>query len=55
MYVGQRFRTKQDCLACVRDTVIVGTEVTTLTVDGTTATAVPGTELRHRCSADSRR
>jgi hypothetical protein len=45
VYVGQRFRTKQDCLACVRDTVIVGTEVTTLTVDGTTATAVPGTEL----------
>jgi len=45
VYVGQRFRTKQDCLVCVRDTVIVGTEVTTLTVDGTTATAVPGTEL----------
>jgi WD40-like Beta Propeller Repeat len=45
VYVGQRFRTKQDCPVCVRDTVIVGTEVTTLTVDGTTATAVPGTEL----------
>jgi hypothetical protein len=44
VYVGQRFLTKQDCPACVRDTVIVGTEVTTLTVEGTTATAVPGTE-----------
>jgi hypothetical protein len=45
VYVGQRFRTKQDCLTCARDTVVVGTEVTTLTVDGTTATAVPGTDL----------
>jgi hypothetical protein len=45
VYVGQRFRTKQDCETCVRDTVIIGTEVTTLTVDGATATAVPGTEL----------
>ncbi|HJR51593.1 MAG TPA: hypothetical protein VJ794_10830 [Gemmatimonadales bacterium] len=45
VYVGQRFMTKQDCPSCVRDTVIVGTEVTTLTVDGTNATAVPGTEL----------
>ena len=45
VYVGQRFLTKQDCETCVRDTVIVGTEVTTLTVDGAAATAVPGTEL----------
>jgi WD40-like Beta Propeller Repeat len=45
VYVGQRFTTKQDCETCVRDTVIVGTEVTTLTVDGATAAAVPGTEL----------
>jgi WD40-like Beta Propeller Repeat len=45
VYVGQHFLTKQDCPACVLDTVIVGTEVTTLTVDGTTATAVPGTEV----------
>jgi hypothetical protein len=45
VYVGQRFLTKQDCETCVRDTVIVGTEVTTLTVDGVTATAVPGTQL----------
>ena len=44
VYVGQHFLTKQDCESCPQDTVIVGTEVTTLTVDGRTATAVPGTE-----------
>jgi hypothetical protein len=45
VYVGQRFQTKQDCLPCPRDTVIVGTQVTLLTVDGTTAQAVPATDL----------
>jgi hypothetical protein len=44
VYVGQRFRTNQECEPCPVDTVTVGTEVTTLSVDGTTATAVPGTE-----------
>jgi hypothetical protein len=45
VYVGQHFRTKQDCESCVRDTVIVGTEVTMLTLAGASAAAVPGTEL----------
>jgi hypothetical protein len=45
VYVGQRFMTKQDCPPCPRDTVTVGTDVTILTVDGTTATAVPATQL----------
>jgi hypothetical protein len=44
VYVGQHFLTKQDCPPCPRDTVIASTEVTTLTVDGATAAAVPGTE-----------
>jgi hypothetical protein len=45
VYVGQRFLTKQDCDICPRDTVLVGTEVTTLTADGATAATVPGTVL----------
>ena len=46
VYVGQRFRgTSRTACTCPLDTLIVGTEVTTLTVDGSTATAVPGTEL----------
>jgi hypothetical protein len=45
VYVGQHFDVKRDCPACILDTVLTSTEVTTLTVDGMTATAVPGTEL----------
>jgi WD40-like Beta Propeller Repeat len=45
VYVGQHFDVKRDCPTCILDTVLTSTEVTTLTVDGTTATAVPGTAL----------
>ncbi len=47
VYVGQRFVTQRACPAvtCPLDTLFVSTEVTTLTVDGAAAGAVPGTEL----------
>jgi WD40-like Beta Propeller Repeat len=47
VYVGQRFVAQRPCPdeTCPLDTLLVSTEVTTLTVDGSTATAVPGTEL----------
>ncbi len=45
VYVGQHFDVKRDCPSCVLDTVLTSSEVTTLTVDGMTATAVPGTAL----------
>jgi WD40-like Beta Propeller Repeat len=46
-YVGQRFVAQRPCPdeTCPLDTLLVSTEVTTLTLDGSTATAVPGTEL----------
>ena len=47
VYVGQRFVAQRPCPdeTCPLDTLLVSTEVTTLTLDGSTATAVPGTEL----------
>jgi hypothetical protein len=47
VYVGQQFVAQRPCPeeTCPLDTLLVSTEVTTLTVDGSTATAVPGTEL----------
>jgi hypothetical protein len=46
VYVGQRFVTRSPCFDCPLDTLLIGTEVTTLGTDGAgTATAVPGTEL----------
>jgi hypothetical protein len=46
VYVGQRFVAQFPCPeTCPLDTLLVSTEVTTLSVDGSTATAVPGTGL----------
>jgi hypothetical protein len=47
VYVGQSFRIKRDCEICALDTVLVGTDVTTLALGAGTApgTAVPGTSL----------
>jgi hypothetical protein len=45
--VGQRFVAQRPCPdeLCPLDTLLIGTEVTTLTVDGGAAAAIPGTEL----------
>ncbi len=45
VYVGQRFRIKRDCESCSLDTVVVGTEVTTLSLgsSATASVAIPGT------------
>jgi hypothetical protein len=46
VYVGQRFVAQRPCPEiCPLDTLLLGTEVTMLTVDGSAAAAVPGTEL----------
>jgi hypothetical protein len=46
VYLGQRFVTYQACpLDCPLDTLLVGTEITTLTVPGGMAAAMPGTAL----------
>ena len=46
VYVGQRFVAQRPCPApCPLDTLLVSTEVTTLSLAGAVATAVPGTGL----------
>jgi hypothetical protein len=47
VYVGQSFRIKRDCPTCALDTVLLNTEVTTLSLANAPAagTAVPGTSL----------
>jgi hypothetical protein len=44
VYLGQGFRVKRDCPPCALDTVLLSTDVTTLSLaPGAAATAVPGT------------